>query len=70
MTRMVQHDITFKWGSNQEKSLKNVRKLLSLAPLLCPLDPNKTFKVYIARIDNAIPIVQDQEWEGKYWHVI
>ena len=68
--RLLKKGVPFFWDDFAQRSFDALKKALTSAPLLIPLDYNRDFLSYIAAAESTIGMVIIQEDDALVEHVI
>jgi hypothetical protein len=68
--RLLKKGVTFCWDEVAQRSFENLKRALTFAPLLRPLDYNKYFLLYLAAAESTVDMVLVQEDDMLEEHVI
>ena len=68
--KLLKKDVAFYWDDQVQRSFEALKKSLTTAPLLSPLDFSKYFILYLEASDMTIGTVVVQEDECQWEHPI
>lgn len=67
---MLAKDITFKWGPEQQHAFDNLKKKLTISPVLRHPDPEQSFIVYTDVSDKGLGVALYQVGSDREEHPV